>query len=311
MSDQKLLLDIISVSTPTMLESNKKIFNLLNKYNIKYNFFNENSLTLLEPTNNLFSTTSPQDRFKNFQLASENPVSKILWSISGGYGSADILPYLYTMPKPSFSKILIGFSDMVTISSFVNANWGWKIICAPMLNQMINNKISQNSQTAIFDLILGKIKTLNYQLNLLSGEPQGIESEIVGGCLSVLINNFCTRNQLDWRNKILFLEDIGEDGERLDRYFTQIANVIIENNNRPKAILLGNFYDNNEFGKVKSNKIDFAIERFCKKLPNITIWQEKTFSLGHSFNQMPIILGHPTIIQDDGSLLQKINLSFF
>lgn len=310
MINQKLFLDIVSVATPSLFENNKKVFNLLNKYNIKYNFFNENSLSLTETTNNFFATTNSKDRFENFRFACENPQSKILWSIRGGYGSADILPYLYEMPKPKLSKILIGFSDIVAISSFVQANWGWKIICGPMLNQIINNKVSTDSQTAIFELILGNIKVLKYQLNLLAGQPQNIESEIVGGCLSVLINNFCTKNQLDWRDKILFLEDEGEDGERLDRYLTQIAYIINENKLFPKAILLGNFYENNEFGKVNSDKIDFAINNFTKKI-NLPIWQEKTFSLGHSFNQMPIILGHPTSILADGMLLQKIDLSFF
>lgn len=90
------------------------------------------------------------------------------------------------------------------------------------------NKVSAQSQQIIFDLIHKKITELNYDLKLLKGVASDVEAEIVGGCVSVLAGNYATKNQLNWRNKILFLEDEGEDGERLDRYFTQIAFMINE-----------------------------------------------------------------------------------
>jgi muramoyltetrapeptide carboxypeptidase len=310
MSSQKLLIDIVSPATPSLVQDYKIYFDLLSKNNLDYNNFNFEELTVTSPIDNFFSTIPANVRFNNFKNAVENHKSKILWCSRGGYGSADLLPFLYNLPIPAKKKILIGFSDIVAISSFIQAKWGWQIICAPMLHQIIKNKVSQQSQIAIFDLILGNINEINYDLKLLSGQPQNLNSTIVGGCLSVLINNFCTKNQLDWRDKILFLEDEGEDGERLDRYFTQIAYMINENKLFPQAILLGNFYNNNEFGKVKKEKIDFAINNFTKKI-NLPIWQEKTFSLGHSFNQLPLILGCPTTISKDGLLFQKIDLSFF
>ena len=57
------------------------------------------------------------------------------------------------MPKPKNKKILIGFSDIVSIATFVQQNWGWKVICAPMLSQILKNKVSAQSQQIIFDLI--------------------------------------------------------------------------------------------------------------------------------------------------------------
>ena len=82
------------------------------------------------------------------------------------------------MPKPKTKKILIGFSDIVSVATFVQQNWGWKVICAPMLAQILKNKVSVQSQQLIFDLINEKIDELNYDLKLLKGTPSLVESEI-------------------------------------------------------------------------------------------------------------------------------------
>lgn len=311
MNQYKNIIDIASIATPCTFEENDLIKKILVKNNFEVNFFNENKVSINEPQNNHFASIDAHQRFLNFQQASENTNSKIIWCNRGGYGSADILPFLYKMPKPKNKKILIGFSDIVSIASFVQQNWGWKVICAPMLAQILKNKVSAQSQQIIFDLIHKKITELNYDLKLLKGVASDVEAEIVGGCVSVLAGNYATKNQLNWRNKILFLEDEGEDGERLDRYFTQIAFMINEKKSQPKAILLGNFLEENDFGNPQSQKINIAIQKFCDKINDITIWQEATNSLGHSFNQKPLILGIKSKILTRGKILQKINLSFF
>jgi len=306
MPTEKIIIDIISVATPCLVEDNKKIKKLLEKNNLEWNFFNENLVSIKEVSNDFFANCSAIERFKNFKNACENPDSKIIWCNRGGYGSADILPFLYKMPKPKNKKILIGFSDIVSIASYVQKNWGWQVICAPMLYQIANNKVSKASQQIIFDLVKGKINQLKYKIKLLKGAPKDLNSDVVGGCVSVLSGNFATKNQLNWRNKILFLEDEGEDGERLDRYFTQIAFMINETANKPKAILLGNFKMNNEFGDPKLEKINIAIERFCDKINKINIWQESEGLLGHSFEQKPLLLGAKTQIVSSGELVQKL-----
>jgi hypothetical protein len=87
--------------------------------------------------------------------------------------------------------------------------------------------------------------------------------------------------------------------------------MINEKKSPPQAILLGNFLEGNDFGNPQSQKISLAIQKFCDKINNITIWQETSNSLGHSFNQKPLILGIKSKILTNGKISQKINLSFF
>lgn len=100
--------------------------------------------------------------------------------------------------------------------------------------------------------------------------------------------------------KFSFLEDEGEDGERLERYFNQLLEIIREQKQMPKAILLGNFLEANPHGTPQANNINIAIERMIAKIKarkwQIPILKEKSHRLGHCKNMRPLILGLNTDI---------------
>lgn len=304
-------IDLISPATPVNFEDNNLIKLFLVKHSLRFNFFHEDCVSLTKYNNNFFSSIDVGKRFDNLISSATNPNSEILWCTRGGYGSADLLPLLAKYPSQKIpKKTLIGFSDITSIATFMQNKWGWDIICAPMLYQIIKKKVSDDSIEKILNLILQKNQILEYDLTLLKGKEGDLLSELVGGCLSVLCGNVGTKYQVNWYNKILFLEDEGEDGERLDRYLTQIAFMINENSQKPKAIILGNFLEGNEFGNPKTEKIEIAIKLFLKKIIyDLPIYQEKKGILGHSFNQEPIGLGIKTKISLNNKILQKINLN--
>lgn len=304
-------IDLISPATPLTFEDNKLIKIFLNNHSLKFNYFNEDCVSLIEYNDNFFSSIDVSKRFDNLISSATNPNSKILWCNRGGYGSADLLPFLANYPKERIpKKTLIGFSDITSIATFMQKNWGWDIICAPMLYQVVHQKVSNESVHKILNLILQKNQVLRYNLNLLKGHPTEIKSELVGGCLSVLSANIGTKYQINWHNKILFLEDEGEDGERLDRFLTQIAFMINENKPKPRAIILGNFLAKNDFGSPKSEKIELALKLFLKKINYpIPIYQDQKAILGHSYHQEPLGLGIKTLISKDNQIQQKINLN--
>ncbi len=316
-------IDIISPATACDTNEIAAIKRLLESRNFAFNIFLEDELTLEKKRENAFATKSAELRFAQFEQAINNPNSQIIWCTQGGYGCAEILPLLTKMPKPKTKKTFIGFSDISALNKILIEDWNWEIIVAPMLNQAAQNKVSQNSINKIFDLISGKTKELKYELTLLkspyppskgedvlSQRQSTLATHLVGGCLSVLSTNFATKNQINWQDKILFLEDEGEEGERLDRYFYQIFTIIIEQNKFPAAILLGNFLHVNEFGIPKERNIRIAIEKFVNNFTKnnlkIPIFEEKSGWLGHSKDMAPLILGKEAII-DNGFLMQKIS----
>jgi len=303
------LVEVISPATAYTFEEIDRIKIFLKNNNLSANVFFEKELSLPNHVNHEFPSFDSELRFAQLKNAIENNDSKIIWCARGGYGSAELLEFLYKMPKPKNKKIFIGFSDISVINTFLIQEWGWQVISAPVLLQMTSNKVSHQSITAIFELLFGKISTLKYNLTSLTNNNPQLRAHINGGCVSVLVNNFATKNQLDWEDQILFLEDEGEDGERLDRYFQQILTIIIEQKKYPAAILLGNFLEANPHGTPQARNIEIAIKRLAQKIIdhnlNIELLLETSGCLGHSKNMMPLILGAEAEISD-GFLIQKL-----
>ncbi|MBP7710712.1 MAG: LD-carboxypeptidase [Rickettsiales bacterium] len=302
------VVDVVCLGTACTLAENEKIKIFLKKIGLTPRIFFEKELALKKSITHEFPSFAASQRFEQFKKA-VNSDSKIIWCARGGYGSAEILPFLEKMAKPKTKKIFIGFSDVSSLNNFLINKWGWQIVSAPMLAQIVLKKVSEKSVQAISDFIFGKKTELKYQLNAIIPATKPINAIVTGGCISVLAGQFGTKHQLDFADKILFLEDEGEDGERLDRYFWQLVQIMLEQKKYPKAIALGNFAEANPHGTPKHKNIAIAIERFAtnlleKNLP-VALFEEKTKCLGHSKNMLPLVLGCVAEIKVAGSLVQK------
>jgi len=298
------LVDIVSPGMACTCDELEKIKNYVKKIGLRPRIFLEKETSVSKKLTHEFASISPEIRFEQLKKSIESKDSKIIWCTRGGYGSAEILPLLQKMKKPKIPKIFIGFSDISVLNTFLIQQWNWQVISAPMMIQLACGTVSKKSEKGILDLIFGKTKELRYSLTTGGHQLTGI---IVGGCISVLTNNFGTENQLDWEKKILFLEDEGEDGERLDRYFHQIVTITKETKKKPRAVVLGNFLKSNPHGTPEAKNIEIAIKKFTEKLVGIApVFQEKTKCLGHSKNMLPLLLGVKAEITADGFLIQKL-----
>ncbi len=300
---ENTVVDIISPATGCSLKEIFSIKNYVkNELNLTPRIPLENELNFTaEIAENEFPINNKESRFLQLKEALQNEDSKIIWCGRGGYGSGDLLPFLEKLKPIKQNKLFIGFSDIVSISTFLQDNWGWNIICAPVLVQLARNDIEKKAENELKDLIFGQKTEFEYDLDLLnksvdSGNPDlEISAPISGGCLSVLCGHFGGKYQINFENKFLFLEDEGEDGERLDRYFRQIIEVILKEQKLPKAILLGNFLHKNIHGSPKEKNVKIAINNFVSRIHDanlgIPIFKDKNNNLGHSHQMRPLILG--------------------
>ena len=302
------VVDLVFLGTAGTSDEVKKIKDFLKKINLQPNIFLEKETTLKKSVAHEFPSFKVAKRLEQFKKAVESN-SKIIWCARGGYGTAELLPFLAKIKKPKQQKIFIGFSDISALNNFLIEQWNWKVVVAPMLAQIVLGHVSKKSIKSITNLIFGKTAELKYSLKPFISAQKTISSLIVGGCVSVIAAQFGTKNQIDWQNKILFLEDEGEDGERLDRYFYQIIQIISEQKKYPQAIILGNFLQANPHGTPKARNIEMAIKKFAEKLQEanlkIPLFQEKSKSLGHATDMLPLLLGFDSQIIEN-FLIQKI-----
>ena len=292
---RQVLVDIISPGCAIDCAELEAIKNFLKEAGFSSNFSGEKTLILDKKIDHEFSSFSASNRFSQLQDAIYNDKSDIIWCAKGGYGSIELVQFLKKIRKPKKEKLFIGFSDITIFNKVLIEKLGWKVVVAPMLSQIVQKTVEPESIKEILELVSKKISNLEYKLETLHGGNKKISGIIDGGCLSVLISQFGTKNQINFKNKILFLEDEGESGERIDRHFSQILQIITETKNYPKAILLGNFFQENIHGNIKNDNIEIAISRLVKKVKSlkkeIAIFRDEKGHLGHSKNMRPLILG--------------------
>jgi muramoyltetrapeptide carboxypeptidase len=305
----KKIIDIVCPSSPVLASEILQIEKFLAKNGFVARIFDQEKIISAKKHPSEFALIDKKIRFSNFKKAVESSDSEIIWCARGGYGSFEIIEFLSQMKKPKTKKIFIGFSDITSLNKILIDDWNWQVAVAPMLSQIINKKISSKSVRVVENLVKQKIQKFQYSLQQLVGDNVEISAQITGGCLSVFAASLATKNQINWENKIIFFEDQGENGERIDRYFSQFLTICSEKNKFPQAIILGNFYQSNQFGNVEKKNIDLGIKKLAENIKNknlpISLFVEKSRCLGHSEKMLPIILGKKIVIKNN-QLIQEI-----
>lgn len=177
-----------------------------------------------------------EQRAQEFLTFWKNPQVKALVAIRGGYGSARLLEKLtdadFAMMQQN-PKILIGFSDVTALHLALYQKAHLPSLHGPTAY----SGWSAYNRQAVYDAVYQN-KSYTYALPdanttrnhkewnpwvITSGKTQGI---LIGGNLTVfcsLIGSpFVPDAASFWQDKILFLEEVGEDPYKIDRMLTQL-----------------------------------------------------------------------------------------
>ena len=171
-------------------------------------------------------------RATDFQEMLDNPKIKAIWAAKGGYGTVRIIDRIDFTNFKKKPKWVCGFSDMTVLHSHIN-NMGIETIHSFMaLNTgTANPEVLASFRKALFGEKLSyTIPSHEYNVN---GTAKG---EIVGGNLSVLYSIMGSKSEVDYKGKILFIEDLDEYLYHIDRmmmnlkrngYFDGVKAVIV------------------------------------------------------------------------------------
>lgn len=155
---------------------------------------------------------------------------KAIIAMRGGWGCNRILPLINYPLIRSYPKIIIGYSDITSLSLAINARSRVITFHGPVATSTWNQFTVDYFQRILFN---GEAVTMQ---NLNSGEgqvkvisPGKAKGKLIGGNLSVLAAMVGSTYLPSWRESILFVEDIGEDIYRIDRMLTQLKTAGILN----------------------------------------------------------------------------------
>ncbi|MFQ5559996.1 MAG: LD-carboxypeptidase [Nitrospinota bacterium] len=248
-------------------------------------------------SNYLFSH-SDEFRLQHLSDSLTNDTSKAVWCLRGGYGCIRLLPGLGLVPVPEKNKLVLGLSDITSLLVFLVQKWKWTAVHGPMLDRMGRQDYTPKVYTDLKKLIFGKNDEIEYRglhpLNAQALERTSVSGKILGGNLTVIQSSIGTPWQLHGKDTILFFEDIGERGYRVDRMLThlKLAGVFLG----AKAVLFGNFDDGLEpDGKSTCRRV---LQEFAKTI-GLPVY--KGLKTGHGKNQGSLSVGVTGTVTKRGS----------
>lgn len=192
---------------------------------------------------------SDEKRFGFIRDALHAKDSKVIWCLRGGYGSNRLLPYLDKV-KPKQQKLLVGISDITSLHVYFEQKWNWPTLHASVLDRMGSGKVPPKIEKETMDMIFGRTSTVEFNklkaMNPAALKMKPVKSAVVGGNLITLQSTLGTPYQLNLDGKILFIEDLGERGYRVDRVLEQFSQAGMFK--KCKGLVIGEFLGGEEPG---------------------------------------------------------------
>lgn len=171
-----------------------------------------------------FVAGAVETRVRAIHDAWEDPSIAALIAMRGGYGSAQLLPWLDPESLRSGRKALIGYSDITAILTWYQRH-GFTAIHGPMIDRRISKGPSAYDEDSFRRVVMraeaaGEMQPARLEA-LHHGSARGI---LTGGTLTQLMASLGTPHAFaPPADSILFLEDIGERPYRIHRLLMQAA----------------------------------------------------------------------------------------
>lgn len=169
---------------------------------------------------NYFSGTD-EERLNDLQQMMDDESIKAIFCARGGYGMGRIIDKISFKKFKNNPKWIIGFSDITVLQSHLFAKYKIASMHAPMAAAFNDGENKNQYIQSLHNALIARkadyvIAGDNFNKK---GKASGI---LVGGNLSLLAHLTGTSSELKTKNKILFIEDVGEYIYNVDRMMYQL-----------------------------------------------------------------------------------------
>jgi len=228
-------------------------------------------------------------RAADMQTFLDDPEIKAIICGRGGYGTIRIIDMLDFTQFNQNPKWLIGFSDITILLSHLLASENTQSIHGQMPGTF--EDATEESLETLRKALFGE----EHSFNIISSFPNrsgNAEGILIGGNLSLLVAIEGSSSEMDYTDKILFLEDVGEYEYAIDRMMRTLKRS--GKLSKLKGLIVG------AFNEIKTEDIPFG------ETAEEVIWEvvkEYDYPVGFNF---PV--GH---IEDNRALVlgKKVSLS--
>lgn len=250
-----------------------------------------------------YFSANDDTRIADLQEKLDNPEIKAILMGRGGYGLSRIIDRLDFRNFKENPKWIIGFSDITVLHSHLNNHLKIASIHGPMCGAFQEANTSEahllSVKKALFDL------PIDYPIPMDEHNRAGTANGIlIGGNLAILAHLTGSVSQLETRNKILFLEDVGEYLYNIDRMLLNLKRAgLLEN---ISGLICG------EFSEIKDTERPFGqtiYQIIIDKVKELNIPVCFNFPAGHINNNYALQFGksYSFKVNDNGHAHLSLN----
>jgi len=240
--------------------------------------------TLGSGSENYFSGTD-EERLTELQAMLDSDDIQAILCGRGGYGVSRIIDKLDFSRFKKKPKWIIGYSDITVLHCHINRKLKIASLHSPMAAAF--NDVAANDEfiQSLKQALTGK-KT-KYQSAVYSFNNTGTATaELVGGNLALLVNMIGTPSEIDTKNKILFIEDIGEYIYSTDRMMYQLKRS--GKLDQLSGLIVGSFTDTKDTERSFGKTVYQAIYDITKSYPYPVCFN---FPVGHARENYALKIG--------------------
>ena len=231
-------------------------------------------------------------RLADLHAMIQDPEVKAIFCVKGGYGISRIIDKISYPLLEDFPKIIWGFSDVTALHIPVNEYANIVTFHGPMLSS-INGSLDELSKKMFQQLFMPIEIQYTEQISPLTTIVPGVvRGEITGGNLNRIVSTLGTKFEIDVRNKVVLLEEIGESIEQIDAMLNQLR--IARKLEQAAGFVIGDFTMPDE--TYSSEDAQNLIASYLKPLNKPAL---AGFKIGHCEPNIAIPLGVDVILNAD------------
>jgi muramoyltetrapeptide carboxypeptidase len=276
----------------------------------------------------VIASNTDEKRLKHLSHALLAKDSAAVWCLRGGYGAIRLVPGLLKLKRPARTKIILGLSDVTTIQLFLDRKWMWPSLQAPLLDRLgrtVDASLVREGKPRPIDVqveelrrvVFGETSAVLYEglhrvgplAKKVTRGKALVRGRMTGGNLVTFASAIGTKLHPSTDGKIVYFEDIGERGYRVDRLLEQLVQAEVVTK-KTKAIVFGEFVAGLE--SDGTSRVPQVIERFAtewgvrNRVPMYT-----GLASGHGVNQRVVPLGTEAVLDlRSGSLEVETAVTF-
>ena len=182
-----------------------------------------------------------EERLFDLEAAFLDPDVKMIMTSRGGCGAARILDKIDYKIIKNNPKIFCGYSDITAFHSAIYKKTGLVTFHAPFaLADFGGENVDKYTEECFWETILNNKKTpVKNAFEYTCIKEGKITGELTGGNLCVLTSILGSGFEPDFKNKILYIEDVNEPLYKIDRMLSQLRlNGVFK---KIKGLLVGKF----------------------------------------------------------------------